>query len=225
MKNILLATFVLITTFLNAQWDKTIFDKMNPDKTLGVASYTKNGEGIWTTTYFRGDTNVYFSSDGGYTFKSVPISKQSDSIRIFNLEPLDEKIVYANCMQTYNVFHSTFFYKQSNDGGETWKPFYIIKNDDTAFKNKEIESLFFYDSIHGTAIGNLSNDIKEIWNTSDGGKTWQYLPCDSIELPNCARNFPLTKSTIIDSTVIFQLYNYNSSFAPNKINTFGLKIV
>src|SRR5690606_23240192 len=94
------------------------------------------------------------------------------------------------------VYVTGFFYKNfgkeillhTTTQGKSWQQF-AINTSDSITSIIYPKSVLFYDSLHGVAFGDASNDCVSIWQTSDGGNTWNKIKCDSIDYPNTKKQF------------------------------------
>ena len=117
---------------------------------------------------------VYFAASNGNSgiqldngmFNSIKTVKYADSI-IPNFRSLATNgtdyfaMSIGNPALLFNLSKDTLVYKEVHE-----KVFY--------------DALTFFDSLHGIAIGDPTEDCMSILLTHDGGKTWSKIPCEKL---------------------------------------------
>lgn len=136
------------------------------------------------------DTVVYYSDDGGKTWRA----SQNSTVQVFEEVGHPEMLTYAECkvvrckdgsLRLYNTRNDSRFvcYSESFDFGETWSGLYTIKEmqcakSSSAFCEDLTEPGTFYAAWvndEPIARGNMNGRTRISLARSRDGKTWSYL--------------------------------------------------
>ena len=118
--------------------------------------------------YFSGSESSFgMSNDGGETWNISNIDTLNQEFR--SLVVLDSSILMMNIGSPAKVYRST-------DLGSTWNVTFV-DSAKTAFYN----SMKFWDENNGIATGDPQQEgCLSVILTSDGGETWNKVPCDKL---------------------------------------------
>jgi hypothetical protein len=198
--------FLIITLFvnaicINAQWVEVNVPVNKFFAINGCVFLTKDSIVTWDLG------SAYLSTDGGYNFTLWPENK-------FGGAHFISKVAENKWRETSNGSGAI---NASNDNGKSWNSIYVTNGSDTLFKNFGIRISHFFDEMHGFILGDKVDNCYQVFNTSDGGNTWQKLNCDSIKIPNYENLF---------FTFFETVYNYNGEvwFRPKSLG-YGNKII
>jgi hypothetical protein len=209
-KIILIITLFVNSIFANAQWVEANVPVNKLIAINGCVFLTKDSIVAWDMG------SSYLSTDGGYNFTLWPENKFGGADFISKVSENNWRV----CRNGSSEINA------SNDNGNSWSSIYITNRNDTLFKNSGIRIAHFFNEKNGFVLGDKVDNCYQVFNTSDGGKTWQKLNCDSIKIPNYERLF---------FTFFETVYNFNgevwfrpiSKYDGNKIirvRNYGLQV-
>ncbi len=124
------------------------------------------------------DANSFLrSADGGRTWRLDSVDAPA-GYGLSGISPVDANTCYAAMYNAYAGIGGGIF--KTTDGGDTWKQ---IKAGSLFGENSFPDIVYFFDALHGIAIGDDDGtDISrlEIYTTGDAGRTWQRVPDKNI---------------------------------------------
>ncbi len=140
-----------------------------------------------STLVFYTDLRTYSSIDGGKTIKQLKFL--GDTLRLYGLSYLTKDTLLV-IYDGYVGVNKRVRFLKSDDGGNTFYPYYIILNGtDTVFKKSSPNYIYFFDSQHGMVSGDTLNGEIQCYLTNDGAKTWSKANLSNLNgLPSARFN-------------------------------------
>lgn|GEM_PF-1627536 len=157
-----LEQIIMRTTDGGETWSKIIKEDEYPLAHISIV----NERNIWICGY----GNILFSSDTGITWET-----KNDNLNAFclnNIQFIDETYGFTACDENESWPNQ---FSRTTDGGNSWtsgpREIYLLLG---------VKTMCFTDSLNGWLGLILTTGQKAIINTTDGGRTWNFLPEDTI---------------------------------------------
>lgn len=169
MKSILLISSILI--FTTCQTTKSIFELKNPVITIvSINSSIRaieviNDETVW----FAGSKGQYgYTEDGGKSWFQDSIFYKNQPVHFRSIAVTNDDVFLLS------IASPALLYK-TIDKGKNWKVVYQ-EDDSLAF----YDSMKFFDTQNGIAMGDPINGCLSVILTNDGGNSWQKISCENL---------------------------------------------
>ena len=121
-----------------------------------------------SVSYAGSNGAIGFTKDNGASWQTLNISYQDTIIPNFRSFAFNGTDYFA-----LSIGNPALLYKISN-GKATLK--YVEKNPKVFYD----ALTFFEDNLHGIAVGDPTENCASILTTSDGGETWNKVPCENL---------------------------------------------
>jgi photosystem II stability/assembly factor-like uncharacterized protein len=160
-----------ILFLLSCNTTKTILEIKNPViTTVSINSSIRAIEVINDkTVWFAGSKGRYgYTEDGGKTWFQDSIFHESQPVHFRAIAATDEAIFLLSIASPALLFKTI-------DKGKNWKIVYQ-ENDTLAF----YDSMKFFDTQNGIAMGDPINGCLSVILTNDGGNTWKKISCENL---------------------------------------------
>lgn len=161
-------------------WNKIL----DPSSDADIQSFPKTGlvfsdaQNGWLTRDAQGvedSPHVFRTVDGGAAWSRIDLPTPTDKPTLFadyacgtyapNLFPSGILVVAMKCMDKASYQKQLNFQYVSNDNGQTWTALALPAD----YEIGDWSSLYYFDANNGFAFG------RNIYQTSDGGKTWTFV--------------------------------------------------
>jgi len=133
---------------------------------------------LWAYGFNYNIRNLYVSYNKGLSFEIINSSLYPKSI-----QPLSDSFCFVLDGRSINNNTQYQIYK-SSDGGKNFSFLPIItQNHDTVLNGMSIVDFYFYNKENGWVLSKDTADgCQVIYTTSNGGESWNRLPCTNINL-------------------------------------------
>jgi photosystem II stability/assembly factor-like uncharacterized protein len=151
-----------------------------PHLTLQTSGVTARLRGVSAVSYqvawaSGADSTVLHTTDGGTTWQKLTVT--SDRVDFRDIDAVDARTVYV--LSIGNGPASRIY--KTTDAGASWK-LQFMNDDPKAF----YDAMSFWDSEHGSVIGDSIDGQFCVMTTENGGRTWVRVPATALPaaLPN-----------------------------------------